>query len=175
MTENENKKLLEFKEKEFNALPYNLAINYDKRTYCEFYTSLLKTQHNFISSFINNNDHNSKIIKIDLFFISFAIESSVNALFYNDDTMHKIYKSGGIFDLKTQIPIIIYSTLISMVLNIPLNFFGLSNDEIISFKQVKTKINYIKREENLNKNLSIKFILFFIISFLLLTFLWYYI
>ena len=99
----------------------------------------------------------------------------MNALFYNDDTMHNIYKSKGAFDLKTQLPIMIYSTLISMILNTPLNFFGLSNDDIISFKQNRTKSNLIQRVKNLIKKLSAKFFLFFTISFLLLAFLWYYI
>ena len=62
------KKTMKFIDEELNTLPYNLAINYDKRNYCEFYGSLLKTQHNFISSFFYSDDYNSKIIKIDLFF-----------------------------------------------------------------------------------------------------------
>ena len=89
--------------------------------------------------------------------------------------MHKIYKSSGAFDWKTQLPIIIYSSIISMVLNAPLNFFGLSNDDIISFKQNTTAINYKIRIKYLQKKLSTKFILFFIIGFLLLALLWYYI
>ena len=169
------KLLKDLKDEEYNTLPYNLALLYDKRTYCEFYVSLLKTQHNFVSSFINNNDYNSKIIKIDLFFIGFAIEYSVNAIFYDDDTMHKIYKSSGKFEMKTQLPIMIYSMLISAILHQPINFFGLSNDDIITFKQGQTKRNFIQRIINLEKKLSIKFIFFFIIGFLLLVFLWYYI
>ena len=55
--------------------------------------------------------------------------------FFNDDTMHKIYKNKGKFDFESQILIIIYSTLISMVLNALLNFLYLSNDSIINFKQ----------------------------------------
>ena len=88
-----NKKLkdiLIFTDEEINNLSYNLAIIYDKRTFYEFYISLLKTKHILINSFFIN-DYNSKIIKIDLFFIGFAIEYLVNALFYDDDTMHKIY------------------------------------------------------------------------------------
>ena len=170
-----NKIIMEYKDEEINSLPYNLAINYDKRTYCEIYASLIKTKHNFINSFIYSNDYNSKIIKIDIFFIGFAIESSVNGLFYNDDTMHKIYKSSGAFDLKTQLPIIIYSYLISLVLNEPLNRFGLSNDDITGLKQNLKITNFKKGIKSLKKRLSIKFILFFIIGFILLGFLWYYI
>ena len=158
-----------------NALSYNLAICYDKRTYCQFYASLLKTQHNFISSFINNDDYNSQIIKIDLFIIGYAIEYTVNGLFYNDDTMHKIYENKGKFDIYNQISIIVYSYLISMIINIPLNYLALSNDAIISFKQDNTKINLKKNSKKLKKLLANKFIIYFIISFLYLAFFWYYI
>ena len=78
-------------DEEINGFPYELAIQYDKRNYCAYYASLLKTQHNLICALFNNNDYNSGIIKIDLFLIGFSIEYTVNALFYNDDTMHKIY------------------------------------------------------------------------------------
>ena len=110
-----------------------------------------------------------------LFVIGFAIEYTVNGLFYNDDTMHKIYESKGQFDLVNQIPIIVYSTLISMILNTPLNFLALSNDEILGFKRVNIKKNIMRKARNLKKMLTIKFILFFIISFLFLVFFWYYI
>ena len=109
-------------DEEINELSYDLAIQYDKRTFCQYYISLLKTKHNLICALINNNDYNSTIIKIDLFLIGFSIEYVINALFYNDETMHKIYENKGVFDLESQLPIIIYSTLISYILNTPLNF-----------------------------------------------------
>ena len=89
--------------------------------------------------------------------------------------MHNIYESKGRFDLEVQLPIIIYSSLISMLLNTPLSLLALSNDLIISFKQNKSTINLVKREEELINKLTIKFILYFIISFVLLGFFWYYI
>ena len=170
-----NKITTEFKDEELNTLPYNLAILYDKRKYCGFYASLLKIQHNFINSFMNNNDYNSKIIKIDLFIIGFAIEYTVNGLFYTDDTMHEIYESKGQFDYKTQIPIIVYSTFISMILNAPLNFLALSNDAILNFKRSNIKNNIKEKAQRLRYILSIKFFIYFIISFLFLAFFWYYI
>ena len=134
----------------------------------------MKIKHSLINALFNN-DYNSKIIKTDLFFIGFAIEYTLNALFYNDDTMHKIYKNKGQFDLESQIPIAIYSYLISIFFNLPLDFLALSNDSILRFKQNSTKNNILENEKNLRKILSIKFCLFFIISFLVLVFFWYYI
>ena len=112
---------------------------------------------------------------MDLFFIGYAIDYIINALFYNDDTMHKIYQSKGEFDFEAQIPIIVYSYIISALLNIPINFFSLSNSSIINLKQNKSEINIMKRTKYLEKKLKAKFILFFIISFLFLSFFWYYI
>ena len=89
--------------------------------------------------------------------------------------MHKIYQSKGEFDFEAQIPIIVYSYIISALLNIPINFFSLSNSSIINLKQNKSEINIMKRTKYLEKKLKAKFILFFIISFLFLSFFWYYI
>ena len=89
--------------------------------------------------------------------------------------MHKIYESKGQFDLVNQIPIIAYSTLISMILNAPLNFLSLSNDTILSFKNTNIKNNIKKKAKNLENILILKFTLYFIISFLFLVFFLYYI
>ena len=150
-------------------------LQYDKRSYCQYYISLLKTKHIFIFSFCYNKDYNSKIIKIDLFFIGFTIYYTVNALFYNDDTMHNIYVSKGSFDIEYQFPKIIYSSLISMVLNTILKLLALSNSGIVEFKQNKDKNGVNERGEDLKSKLSIKFVLYFLISFIFLLFFWYYI
>ena len=152
-----------------------MALEYDKRKYLDYYISLLKTKHNLICALCNHTDYNSGIIKLDLFFIGFSIDFIVNALFYNDDTMHKIYESKGQFDLISQLPIIIYSYLISGILNAPLNFLGLSNDIILGFKQSKTKSNILKRTKKLIRILLMKSFYYFFISLIFLLFFWYYI
>ena len=86
--------------------------------------------------------------KINLFFIGFTIEYTVNALFFNDDTMHKIYESKGDFDLETQLPIVFYSTIISLILNFPLNYLALTNDAIINYKKDNTKTSLMKKSKN---------------------------
>ena len=110
-----------------------------------------------------------------IFFIGFSIYYTVNALFYSDDTMHNIYESNGSFGIEDQLPKIVYSTLISMFLNTILKLLALSNSSILNFKQNKDKKDVNERGENLKKKLSIKFLLYFIISFICLLFFWYYI
>ena len=127
---------IDYTDEEMNELSYDLALKFDKRTYFIYYFSLLRTKHIFISTFFNNNDYNIKIIKYDLFFISFAIYYAVNAPFFNDDLLHKIYEDKGSFNLLYQLPQIIYSSLISTCLNILLKLLSLSKDDIINFKKI---------------------------------------
>ena len=166
---------MNFNNDELNELSYDLALIYDKRKYCQYYASLLKGKNSLIFTFCYNEDYNSKIIKIDLFFIQFTINYAINALFFNDETMHKIYANKGSFDLETQIPLTIYSTLISMIFDTPLTFLALSNDAIINLKQNKTVMDIKKQGNKLNFCLKIKFALYFVISFIFLLFFWYYI
>ena len=169
-----SKEIMMNNDKEINNLNYKKALKYDKRSYCEYYFSLLKTKHIILFSFYNNKDYNSKIIKIDLFFINFVIFFAINALFFNDNTMHKIYEDQGSFNFIYQLPQVIYSSLISTVLNKILEILALSETNILEFKKNKKKKNLEKRIDILNNKLHIKFILYFIISSILLFLFWYY-
>ena len=166
---------MEYTDAEKNLLSYNLAIQNDKRTYGKYYISLLKIKNNFLFSFFHNKDYNSKIIKIDIFFINFSIYYAVNCLFFDDDTMHKIYVTKGSFNFEYELPKIIYSSLISMVLNSLLKILALSDNDIIYLKSNKSKVNLNKRKKILEKKLRIKFISYSILSSILLLFFWYYI
>ena len=169
------KNIMKYNIEEMNDLSYNLALNYDKRKYCQYYISLLKVKHNLIYVFYNSDDYNSRIIKIDLFFIGFTMDYTVNALFFNDETMHEIYVDKGLFDLETQLPIDLYSYLISYIFNLPLGLLGLSNDSISDFKQNLSKVSIKKRGKKLLSCLKLKFALYFFISFIFLLFFWFYI
>ena len=75
---------------ELNSLDYKEGIKLDNRNYCEYYASLLKYNHPIFFSFLPYNDYNSKTIKLFLFFFSFSLDLTINALFFTDDAIHKI-------------------------------------------------------------------------------------
>jgi hypothetical protein len=168
------KLIMAYNNEELNKLSYNLALKYDKRTYCEYYISLLKSKHNFIFAFCNNKDYNSKIMKINLFFFNLALYFTVNELFFNDNNMNDIYINKGSYNFEYQIPQILYSSLISSILNAILKFMALSQSDIISFKKNKQKENLEQKTKELNNKIRIKTLLYYIISFLLLLFMLYY-
>ena len=68
---------MDYNDEEINDFSYDFALENDKRTYWQFYISLIKTKHEFIYTFIYKKDYNSKIIKIDLF-VSIIIISLFN-------------------------------------------------------------------------------------------------
>ena len=166
------KKIMKYKDDEINEFSYKLALKIDKRKFCSYYFSLLKSNHEIIFAFCNNRDYNSRIIKIDLFFLGFIIFYTTNTLFYNDDTMHKIYQNEGKFDFISQLPEIIYSSIISMILSTLLKILALSHDDILQLNKIKSKYKIKNKGKILVKKLRIKFILYCIISFIFLLFFW---
>ena len=169
----EDESMIKFNDYELNILPYEEAIKYDKRNYTQFYFSLLKTKHMLIFSFYTSNDYNSRIIKIYLFFYSFAMYCTVNTLFFSDYTIHQIYEDGGSFNFIYQIPQIIYSFLISSILNTLLKALSLSERSLLYIKR-DDKISLDKKVPKVLKCLYFKFIIFFSVSFILLLFFGYY-
>ena len=173
----ENKKMksiIQYNIYELNNLPYNEALKSDKRNYIQYYLSLVKTKHILIFSFFSLNDHNSRIIKVYLFLFSFTIYFVVNALFFNDSTMHNIYINNGSYNLNYQIVQIVYSSLISSILNIILKTLALTEKNVLKIKQSKNKNNLNIESTQVIKCIYYKFILFFIIAFILLLLFWYY-
>ena len=127
-------------------------------------------------TFFNNNDYNSKIIKIDLFLLDFTLFYTINALFFSDNTMHKIYEDKGSYNFLYQLPQIIYSSLISAIISFLLNMLALTQDSMLKLKKLKKKKNknFNKKIIKLDNKIKIKFILYFILSSIILIFFWYY-
>ena len=165
--------VLKYTDSELNSLPYKEALKSDKRTYCQYYFSLLKKKQPILFSFYPIKDYNSQIIKSFLFFFFYASDITINALFFTDDTMHKIYIESGSFSLIHQLPQIVYSYLILSGINLIIEYLSLSDKTIISIKSGKSFI--MNRKEKIIGYLKMKFCCFFIINFILLLIFWYYI
>ena len=160
---------------EINSLSYEKALEKDKRSFIQYYISLLKTNHLLIFTFKTNSDYNSRIIKICLFFFSFSLNLCVNSLFFNDSTMHKLYENKGVFDFIYFIPIILYSNIICIIINIIIKNLALSQKNIVKFKSLNNYDECKQQFGKLRKCLLIKFILFFILNFVFLSLFWYYV
>ena len=155
-----------YNDEELNLLNYQEAIIYDKRTYFQYYCDLVKRKQIILFTFMLNNDYNIFDIKLALLLFSFALYFAVSALFFEDETMHKIYENKGKLNILFQIPHILYSTLISSIINILVKFLALSNKVMIRIKQIKEKENALRESAKLLNRLKIKFNLVYIVSFI---------
>ena len=167
--------ILELNQYELNALNYKEALIEDKRTYSQYYCYLLAKKQLFIFSFFPFKDYNSKAIKLDLFFFSFSVYFAVNTLFFTEETLHKIYENEGSFNFIYHIPQIIYSSIITSVINAIVKALSLSENNILSIKH-KNDLYDIKRLAKVNINsIFCKITFYLIISTSLLFLFWYYI
>ena len=166
-----------FTETELDELEYELAIIYDKRTFFQFYWSVLKQNQLIIFTFLPMNDFNLMYVKIALFINSFGLFITVNGFFFSDDTMHKVYEDNGTFDIIYQIPQIFYSSIISNFANILLKNLSLSENNILELKsETYYDIHKAKKKaRQIERCLRIKIIIFFILSLILMLFFWYFI
>ena len=135
-------------DEEINGLDYKIAIVIDKRTFWQYYFSLLKRGQLIIFTFITMDDYNLREIKILLFIASFSLYFTINAFFFTDETMDNIYEDNGIFNFVFQLPQIIYSSLITSILNIILCNFRKANiryEKRKRFGEIETKSKKYKK------------------------------
>ena len=119
------------------------------------------------------SDYNSQIIKIDLFFVNFTVYYTINALFFSDSTLHKINQDDGDYNFIYQLPQIIYSSLISGIINLFFKSLALTGINIVEFKQHKDMMDNLAKK--IKKLIMYKLISYFIVSYILLLLFWYYI
>ena len=133
---------------EFNWLTYKEAITFDKRTSCEQYCSLIKNKQLIIFTFCTFNDYNSGIIKKFMFFLSFALHYTTNALFFDESNMHQIQEDQGKYNFQYQVGYILYSAIIStFILRIMLQTLVLTDKDILQVKLQKTKVMAVNMKQ----------------------------
>ena len=165
-----------FNDYELNNMNFDDAIKFDKRTYMQYYFSLLRTKHYILFSFVPIEDYNAMIIKIFLFFLSFVLYYDLNTLLFVPLIIHKIYLAQGSGYYLYLIGNIIISNIFCYIIDKLIKCVSLSQENILELKSMKTNLNNIYHKYlKTVKCLIIKYSLFFIFSFLFLLLSWYYI
>ena len=160
---------------ELNILPFNDALKYDKRKLSEYYFSLICRKQILIYSFFNNGDNTPGIIKKFIFFLAFALHFGVNAIFFTDEIMHKIYEDNGSYNFIYQIPFICYSLLIAnAVLKIILQILIYIEKYLVEIKKQKNRFFAMNLKKKSLKCIMIKYIIFFVMCSMILVLFWIY-
>ena len=159
---------------ELNNLKYEYAYEIDIRSYCQFYWSQIKTSNLIISTFLNFTDYNILFLKLGLFIVSFSLFFFINSVFFNDKSMQKLYENYGKYDIIYEIPQTIYSALTYKFVSLLLRNLALSQKDLIKLKKLSTMKQVEKKIVYSLRCLKRKFAIFYILSFLLLLFCWYF-
>jgi len=112
---------------ELNDLEYDEALELDHRNFLKIYLYLLFREHIILFTFFNWNDFNIFSIKLSKFFLAIATDMAFNVFFFSDESMHNVYVSGGEHDFIGQLAQMIYSTIISQLLQIFISFINIFN------------------------------------------------
>ena len=169
----ENKNQEEYDDYELNNMDYNDASELDKRTCLRTYWSVLKREHYVLFTFISRNDYNLFYVKIERFFILICTEMTMNGMFFVHETMYK--KKTGDTSFAQRIPQIIFSLLVSHAMEIILCYLSMTD---VHYYEIKALPKIKKNDERVFDILdciSRKLTGFFIFTFLVFLFHWYFI
>ena len=160
---------------ELNHSKYEEAFELDKRGFCETYWSIIKRDQLILFTFVSSNDFNLFYVKmLRLIFIILTL-MTMNAFLFSDKSIHKLFINGVKYDFAQQILQIVLSIIITHVIEILLCYLSLTDRTIYEIK-AKTK-NGTKQKIIFNKmkKMKIKLIIFFIFTFIVELFYWYFI
>ena len=149
-----------------NKLPYEQAIEKDKRSFSNYYLSEIKNSQSFIFTFISSDDGNNKFIKIILFIFNISMYICWNTLFFSDTSISYIYSQSGSYNYIYFLPKSIVSSILSGLINTIFKLLALNNS-------IKLKSSYHKYKKNLLVT-QIKLGMFLLLQFFFLLFFWYF-
>ena len=97
---------------------------------------------------------------------------SLDALFFSNDAMHNIYKSGGSYNFGYHFVQIVLTIIVYEALQVLLNYLTLTD---IDYYKKKTKKDTIEQKEvyNIIQCIKYKIIGYYIFTFLVFLFYWY--
>ena len=164
------KKLDDF---ELNELEYEEAVIYDQRSCCRTYYSLIKREHRIIFTFFVYSDYNLVPVKWSRFIFLLATDMCMNVFFFSDATMHKMFLNYGKYNFIQQVPQIIYSTIITQIIEVILCFLSMTDKYMYEIKNLKPSRKNKQLASDIFKTIRRKLFFYFLITFISFLGYWY--
>ena len=172
----ENKKN-KMKELKYNLgnLKYEDALIFDNRTIKQKYWDYLLESQLIISHFYADLILELRYIKIIVLVIDLSLQFFFNCFFYTDNYISDVYHRNGVIGFFSDLPKVIYSILLSFLVNTILKVLSYYKDNLIKivFEENDFKIYWEKANKVLN-NFYYRINIFIIISFAFELFFLYY-
>ena len=112
---------------DLDDLDYDDAIKKDKREFCEYFCKKLKSKQIIFNTFISVDPLRPRAIKIMLFILDIDLYFFVNALFFNEEYVSKVFhlkEEDNFFSfIQRSIDRFFYTTLVGVILGYITEFF----------------------------------------------------
>ena len=106
------------------------------------YWSILQREHLIIFTFFIRNDYNLVFVKLSRFIFLVCTDMALNVFFFSDETMHKMYIDYGKYNFYQQIPQIVYSTIVSQLIQVFLCFLSMTDKHFYEIKNLDYNSRY---------------------------------
>ena len=172
--ENKRKKIEELKY-DLGQLSFEEALIFDNRTIKQKYWDYLLQSQLILSHFYADLILELRYIKIILLMINFSLQFFFNCFFYTDEYISDVYHRNAVISFFSDLPKVIYSILVSFIINTLLKALSYYKDCLIkiTFEENDFDIYWEKSKKILN-NFYYRLNLFIIIVFILQLFFLYF-
>ena len=160
---------------ELNHLPYLEALELDKRDCCRTYCSILKRDHIILNTFCVYNDYNLWYVKLAKFMLILATLMAMNAFLFSDKAFHKLFLSGVHYYFNYHVLQIFLAVVITMFFEVFLCFLTLTDKYVYEIKSFPQEEKNGDKIFSILKCVRIKLFIFYIATFLILLFYWYFV
>ena len=187
ITESENKvnskyrfNMDEYLETEYEDMIFEVLLERDKRTYCQYFMEQIISKLAVINALCNNERFKPRTIKLLLFVVNIDLYLFINALFMNEEFISEVYYSENnsfIDFIFRSVDRIIYTTLVKVILNCIVDCFFVDEKKIkVILKGKNRTIKEIKFHVlQIMQKTQRKYIYFMIFSFIITLLSLYYI
>ena len=173
---------------------YETAIKHDKRHFFRIFYICILTKENLFNLILFRTPMNLKILHFSLFLFLFSCDLAFNSIFYSNSNISDKYHYEGenvyFFTMVNDIVATLSSTIVSLVL---INSFQYLIDSRGKYENIfreeekkmrknrkykvsrKTKIEILKKINDISKKLKIKIMIYFICEFSLILFFYYFV
>ena len=135
---------------ELNHFKYELACQYDHRTCCRTYYSVLMREELVLFTFFSCNDYNLFYVKIARFLILATTSMAFNALFFFHKTMYKKQDIEENWSFWQKLPQLLFVLIGNHIIEVYLCWLSMTDSVIYKIKELSRKHN-----DNNNNNIII--------------------
>ncbi len=172
--ENKRKKIEELKY-DLGQLSFEEALIFDNRTIKQKYWDYLLQSQLILSHFYADLILELRYIKIILLMINFSLQFFFNCFFYTDEYISDVYHRNAVISFFSDLPKVIYSILVSFIINTLLKALSYYKDCLIKITFEENDFDiYWKKSNKILNSFYYRLNLFIIIVFILQLFFLYY-